>query len=118
MALLKLDKIKVNIIKGGLNVKKAIAALFAITLLTACGTTTGPGNKTPADDNNNNIEEQNYRGNDFDDRNIRNNNVRDNNLNRRQFNDNNDNNLGPDNNNMGPDGLGPDNNLNDDNMVR
>lgn len=105
--------------KEGISVlKKIFTAIFALTLLTACGANSGPGNKAPANDNNN-IEQQNYRGNDMNyDRNNRNlrddfyDNTRyndrynDNNLNRRPMNDNNyrrnnnsNNNLTPNNNN-------------------
>src|SRR5699024_12383235 len=82
--------------------KKMMSAVAAVILLAACNPATGPGNKEP-DTNDDNIEQQNYRGNDFNDQNNRydnrdrmndrmndrmdNHNRRDNNLNRRQFND-------------------------------
>src|SRR5699024_8673041 len=96
--------------------KKTLVAMFAIMLLAACGTTTGPGNKAPADDN---IEQQNFRGNDVDNnRDNRNDNFdnnqfndrNDNNLNRRQMKDNND--LQPDKNDMNNDIM------EDENLVR
>lgn len=87
--------------------KKILTVAFAVTLLSACGTTTGPGNRTPVNDN---IQPQNFRTNDnmnqnrggnFNtptrnsnfDNNFRGNN-RDNNLNRRQMNNNNSGGLG------------------------
>lgn len=121
-------KLKRNIdVKEGKTLFKKVAiATFAIAMLSACGTTTGPGNK---EDVNDQIEQQNYRGNDnqWDNRNG------DNNLNRKQLNDDrtpmnndraplNDNNT-PLNNDRAPsndtNNLGPNNeNINDRNMVR
>src|SRR5699024_5475165 len=82
--------------------KKMMSAVAAVILLAACNPATGPGNKEP-DTNDDNNEQQNYRCNEYNNQNNRydisecmndgmderidNSNIRDNNLNRRQFND-------------------------------
>lgn len=106
--------------------KKIMTAIAAVFLLTACNPATGPGNKEPANENkNDNIEQQNYRGNDVNDPNPRHedrmndrmndrtNDRNDNNLNRSQYNDghpspNGNDDLGPNRNDTYP---------NDENLV-
>lgn len=94
--------------------KKIAIATVAIFMLSACGTSIGPGNKEDVDDN---IEQQNYRGNDMNQPNNQDGDMNNNRFNDQNLNDRNNNNL---NRRQMNDDLGPDVNDNntDENLVR